>query len=505
MSIPFNNIPGNTLVPFAWFEFNSGGTPALGASELLLIGQMTAAGIAPAGVPYGPIQSQADAIRQFGLGSMLVGMFNVARANAPTQAIWALPIADPAGVAATGSVTFTAPGVAGAASLEVMGRLITWQVNAADTAVNICANAVAAMNAANLPIVATVDGVTAAKMDLAARHIGTLGNFIAVALVTNQANVLAAANAAIVAMAGGTGVPVLTVPLANCGVLPFDWIASPYSDAASLAAVQTFLNDVNGRWSSFEQIYGHHTTCAAGTLATQATLGASRNNQHETIMGAQVFRTPPWEWAAALGAEEVENLATAPSLSQPMQTLVLQNVLPPFDRTKWWQGSDRQALYSSGIAAFTVNASGQVAIDRMVTTYKTNAAGAPDATFLDIETMAQGMFSLRYLRGQVQTQHGRKAFAATNPFQVSTIVTPPDIATTLVHAYKDLVAFGVTQDAATFASLLVVQVNANNPNRCDAYLPLDFVNQLRIFAANVTAFLQFFSAAGESLAALATA
>jgi len=504
--VQFNNVPPNTLVPFTWFEFNSGGTPSNSPSVCLLVGQMTSSGVAAAGVPYGPIQSEADAIKQFGANSMLVGMYDVALANASVgDEIWALPIADPSGAAAAGSVLFTAPGVTGTALLEVMGRLITWQVNASDAATAICANAVAAVNAANLPIVATVDGTTAAKMDLVAKHLGTLGNNIAVSLVTNQPNALAAANATIVALTGGTGVPALTTPLANLGSVAFDWIASPYGDATSLGAFQTLLNDQNGRWSSAEQIYGHHTTVNAGNLSTQTTLGATRNNQHETIMGVQFFRTPPWEWAAALGGAEVANLSATPNLSLPMQTIVLQNVLPPFDRTKWWQTSDRQALYSAGIAAFTVNTSGNVVIDRMVTTYKTDPEGALDQTFMEINAMAQGMFALRYLRTQVQAQHGRKAFAADNPGAVSTIVTPTDIQATLIHAYNDLVNFGVAQNAAAFAANLVVQANATNPKRCDTYLPLFLVDQLIIFAANVTAFLQSQSTTNGSSAPLATA
>ena len=499
----FNSVPGNTLVPFTWFEFNSGGTPYSGASQVLLVGQMTSTGAAAAGVPYGPIQSQADAIKQFGAGSMLVSMYVAAQLNAPTQEIWALPLADPSGAKAAGSLTFTAPGVAGAALLAVMGRLVTWQVNAADTADAIAANAVIAVNALNLPISAAVDGTTASKMDLTAVHVGTLGNYIDVALVTNQPNVLAPADVVIVAMTGGSGAPSLTTPLANCGVLPFDWIGSPYFDPTSLASFQSFLDDQSGRWSSSEELYGHHTTVAVGNLSTQTTLGAGRNNQHETIMGWQKFRTPPWEIAAALAGAEISNLATPPNLSVPMQGIVLQGVLPPYDRTMWWQVSDRQALYSSGIAAFTVSSSGQVVIDRMVTTYKTNAVGAPDATFMDIETMAQGMYSLRYLRSAVQTQLGRKAFAASNPFNVPTVVTPKDVGNVLIHAYNDLVALGVTQDGADFANQLVVQQNATNPNRCDAYLPLEFVNQLRIFAANVTAFLQYYSPSGAPLAQLA--
>jgi phage tail sheath gpL-like len=503
MGVPFNNIPGNTLVPFTWFEFNSGGTPYSGSALCLLVGQLTNAGSATPGVPYGPIASTADAVARFGLGSMLVDMYNAARRNAPTQPIWALPLSDPAGAAATGNVVFTAPGVAGAASLEVLGRLVTWQVNAADTAATICANAVAALNALNLPATAAVDGSNTAKMDLTARHVGTMGNFIAVALVTNQPNVLAAANAIITALSGGTGVPSLSTPLGNCGTVPFDWIASPYADAASLTAIQSFLNDQAGRWSSAEEIYGHYTTVSAGNLSTLATLGSGQNFQHQTIMGAQVFRTPPWEWAAALGGIEATNLATAPQCSVPLYGQVLQGVLPPFNRDLWWQSSDRQALYAAGIAAFIVSPSGAVVIDRLPTTYKTNAAGAQDATFFDTETMAQGMFGLRYLKSEQQTAAVGKVAAASNPFNVSTIMTPADARNVMIHAYNDLVALGITQDAASFAQFLVVQQNPTNPSRYDFYLPLEFVSGLRILANNVTAFLQFYSPSGAPLAALA--
>jgi phage tail sheath gpL-like len=75
MTAPFNTVPANTLVPFFWVEVNSGGTPFAGSSQLLLLGQKTSAGAAAAGVPYGPIASVADAVAQFGQGSMLVMMY----------------------------------------------------------------------------------------------------------------------------------------------------------------------------------------------------------------------------------------------------------------------------------------------------------------------------------------------------------------------------------------------------------------------------------------------
>jgi phage tail sheath gpL-like len=110
--------------------------------RVLLIGQKTAAGLGAAGTVFGPIQNEREADAQFGVGSMLSAMFRIARRkNAPFQPIWVLPLADPAGAAAAGSLTFTAPGVTGAAILWVLGRRVVFQVNAADTAATVAASA----------------------------------------------------------------------------------------------------------------------------------------------------------------------------------------------------------------------------------------------------------------------------------------------------------------------------------------------------------------------------
>jgi phage tail sheath gpL-like len=62
---------------------------------------------------------------------------------------------------------------------------------------------------------------------------------------------------------------------------------------------------------------------------------------------------------------------------------------------------------------------------------------------------------------------------------------------TLCHAARELVDSGVIENADAFAQLVVVERDANNANRLNAYLPVDMVNQLRVFAANITVFLQY--------------
>lgn len=496
MTVLFNDVPGNQLVPFWYAEINSGGTPYVDTPRVLLVGQKTASGTATTGRVTGPIQSSAQADAFFGVGSMLAAMYRIARVNAPFQPLWALPLADPAGAAAAGSWTFTAPGVTGAAILWLLGRRVPFQINASDTAAQAATKLAAAINGASLPITAAVDGTTPAKVNFTARHVGALGNSLEVTYATDEANVLNSTNSTIVALTGGSGVPDLVTPLSSLGDQEYDFIGAPYSDATSLNSMRDFLNDTAGRWSPSQQLYGGYFSTQFGTLGGLVTFGNSRNDQHVVVVGSQRTPTPEWEWAAAEAAIASLHLSNAPEVSRPLQTLVLAGVLPPRDHSVWWQVADRQALYADGIAACKVRSDGLVAIDRFVTTYQTASSGAADATFRDVETMYQLMYLVRYLRTAVSNVHARQALADENPFNLPQIATPKSIRNTLIHAYNDLVALGVTENPDIFAQYVVVERDGTDANRVNAYLPVDVVNQLRVFAANVTTFLQYRTPSG---------
>lgn len=495
--VDFNNIPSNLLVPFFYAEINSGGSPYEGQARLLLVGQKLAAGTAPAGVPFGPVQSESEVDALCGVGSMIGQMYRIARRNAPFQPIWILPLADPAGAAAAGSITIsTAPGATGAGLVWILGRRIAFQINAADANTVIATNLAAAINAAQLPVVAAVDGTTAYKVNVTCRHVGAIGNGLEVAIVNDEPNLFTATNTAVVAMTGGSGVPDLSTALANLGDDEFDWIAGPYADATSLNATRDFLDGTSGRWSPIQQLYGHYQTANFGTLSANVTLGNSRNDPHASILASQASPTPTWEWAAALGALEAAHLADAPELSRPLQTLPLVGVLPPRDRSTWWRIADRQALYVDGMSAYKVAVDGTVLVDRITTTYQVTAQGVADATFRDVETMAQLMFLTRYMRTGVSNRHGRQALADENPFNLPNVATPRAIRNTVVHLYNELVALGVVENSDTFAQFVVVERDPNNATRVNVYAPVDVVNQLRVIAVNETAFLQYQSPDG---------
>src|SRR5579885_204981 len=463
-------MPTQTRVPFFYAEVNAGLSYFAGNSKHLIIGQKLSAGSAAANVPVIVQTSNIEAL--FGVGSMLVDQIYTAKVNNPVGEIWALPLADPAGASATGQIALSGTPTPGTLVVYIAGQKIAIAVTAADGTVT--------------PPATTVV--------VTARHAGLQHNRVAIDkdLVGDEGP--NAALIAITGMAGGTGTPSLTAGLAACGSTEFDMISLPYADTTSLNSLRDFLADTGGRWDPTVDLYGGAFTVNFGNLSAQSTLGAGRNDPHMSIMGVQSSPTPPWVWAAAIGAQVQlhknlgADLAQAGEISRPMQTLILLGVKPPKLVSQYWAQSDRNTLYYDGISAFYVTRDGQVAIDRLITTYQTNAWGVIDSTWLDIETLYQTAYALRYFKLIITQSYPRSALVPDNPGALQGFVTPSDIKATLAHAYSALVKAGVMKNAQLFADSLVVE-QAADPNRVNAYLPLDVVNQLRIFAANATTFL----------------
>ena len=209
-AISFNQIPGNWKQPLFWCEID----PSMAGVYIqqlpaLLTGQMftssfstTVNGVtytSPAGTatPNVPIAvgSPAMANELFGTGSVLAQMFAAFfRVNA-AQEVWGLPISDPSGAQATGTITVAGPAtLAGTINLYIAGQQVlspqavagtaTFSgqlgiaVSAGDTANTIASNIANAINYTfTLPVTASVLG---AVVTLTAKHKGLLGNDIVV-------------------------------------------------------------------------------------------------------------------------------------------------------------------------------------------------------------------------------------------------------------------------------------------------------------------------------------
>lgn len=485
MTIPFKQIPGNLRVPLFSVETdNSQANSAQNVQRGLIIGQITAAGNAVVNVP---VQSQglSDAALVGGPGSMLHLETLMYRQNDPFGEVWYLPLADdPAATAATGTIAITsAPTANGTLNLYIGGVKIAQPVLPTQTAAQIATALAATINATpNLPVSALA---AAGTVTLAAINKGSGGNDIDVRL-----NYLGSRGAeatptgmtcTITPMANGATAPSLTAALLNIAGLEFDFIVCPYTDAISLAAMQTVMNDVTGRWSWSTQIYGHVFAAQRGTLGALTTFGVTRNDQHASVMGFYDSPTPSWLWASALAGASATSLRADPAT--PLQTVVLQGVLAPPLQSRF-QLTDRNTLLFDGISTFTVADDGTVAIENLITTYQKNAFGSPDNSYLEVETLFNLAYVLRAMKNVITSKYARVKLAAngTRFGPGANVVTPNTIRADLIAQYRTLEADGFAQNGDAFKDALIVQQNAQNPNRVDVLWPGTLMNQLRIFA-----------------------
>lgn len=484
MTISFNKIPVGILVPGVYVEIdNSKASSGLSLfpTKILVVGQMLATGTGTALTPT--LVTSGDQARQlFGKGSMLAQMLAaLIKANDYSET-WAIGLEDKAaGVAATGTLTFSgAVSAAGTLSLMIGGRRVEVAVASADTPATIATAVVSAITAAtDLPVTAAAE---AAVVTLTARHKGEAGNGIDVRHSYYTGETLPAGLAvAVTAMTGGTGNPDIQAALDVFGDEWFTDIVLPFTDAANLMAVETKLAD---NFGPLKMADGHAWAAASGTVATLSTLGSARNSPHLSIIGAKGSPSLPWEWAAVLAGVGAYYLTIDPA--RPLQTLTLPGLLPPAIADRFTL-QERNILLGKGIASFRVDAGGTIVIERVVTTYKTNAFGAADPSYLDVETLKTLAYLRFDLRNLVALKFPRHKLAddGTAFSRGQAVVTPNTIRAELIARFRQWEDAGLAENIDQFKADLIVERDANDPNRINALVPPDLVNQLRVFAGQI--------------------
>lgn len=494
MAVSFSNIPQNVRVPLFYAEVDNSQAGYFSQPlRTLLIGQMLAAGSAVADVPV--LVSRTDEAKTlFGIGSMLERMHEVTRLNDSMGEVWCIPVADPsAGANATGTITMAGPAsAAGTISLYIGAQRVQIPVAATDTATAIAVSMAAVINGdITLPVTATAasDVVT-----VTARHKGLLGNDIPVQVNYRGhagGEILpAGVTVTIAPMSGGSGTPDLTAALASMGDEEYDFIIHPFSDSGSLDAFRVVMNDTTGRWAYDRQIYGHVYTAMRGSVGSLNSFGVGRNDQHMTIAG---FDTAApnllWEFAASYGARNAVFIAADPA--RPTQTGEQIGVLASPSHAQFIK-TERQTLLNSGIATSFVSG-GVVRIERAITTYQKNLWGQSDPSYLDSETMHTLAYVIRRLRYSVTQKYPRHKLAddGTRYGAGQAIVTPKVIRGEILAAYAEMEQMGIVENFKAFEAALIVERDAQNPNRVNVLFPPDLVNQLRIFAVLAQFRLQY--------------
>lgn len=482
MSISFNTIPVNVRTPGQYIEFDATravqGLPAV-AHKILVMGQRLAAGSVPAGVPV-RVLSAAQAEDNFGRGSQLAAML-AALKNANTYTdCYAVALDDNgAGVVATGTLTLGgSPTEAGTLNLYVAGQLVQAAVASAATTASLATALAAAVNAdTSLPVTA---GAAGSVVTFTARHKGEGGNSIDLRLNYHDGErTPKGLTTAFLAMSGGTANPDLQAALTAIGDEQYHTIVCPWIDSTNLGKLETALAS---RWGPLVQKEGQAFAAVSGTFATMTTLGAARNSPFLSIMGAGKSPTAPWVWAAVAAAVD----AYEPDPARPRQTLALPGVLPAATQDRPTQ-SERNLMLYDGISTTVVDGGGTVLIERLITTYQSNALGVADTAYLDIETMRTLAYLRLSVRARVALKFPRYKLAADGtrfgPGQA--VVTPNLIRAELVALFAQWEEAGLAEGIDQFKRDLIVERNTSDPNRVDAIIPPDVINQFRVFAAQI--------------------
>ena len=479
-TIGFQHYPASNRVPGVYEEIDAtranSGTQNL---NTLIIGQQLSTGSFTAGQPV-ICMGVTDTNNKAGTGSLLGKMVDRYRKLDNFGTVYLLPLADDgAGVAATGTIAFTGAATAAGTLPVYIGEEIVNVGITAGMATSAIATAVQAALAASpyLPVTASVSTST---VTLTAKNKGLAGNDIQLNIAYGGAPagqaVPAGVTFTITAMASGATNPSLTTPLLNLSDQPFDFIVLPYSDATSLNSMQSFLDQNTGRWSWNRMIWGQCFGAFRGTLGAATTLLLARNDPNMCIMPFNNSITPSWLWATDIAAQAAVSIRADPAV--PIQYVPINAVAPPIGSR--FVFSDRQTLLSSGGSTFLCNADGSVSIERLVTTYQTNPAGAPDTSWLDVETGASLTFVNRDLRNFLLTTFPRKVLVSDNtPAPTnSNRVNSRTVRAAIISRYYFLQdTVGIVQNADQFAQQVQV-VNAGN-GVVQVLAPVQICQQLR--------------------------
>ena len=479
--VSFNAVPTDLLVPFVAIEIDGSQAsqgPGLQPYTGLVLGQRLAAGTVPQLEPT-LITSAEQAGDAFGRGSQLHGMALRLFQNARLTAFWFVGLDDPAGASAQGSLAFTGAATAGGTVyLYVAGRRLQVGVLETETAATIAAAVADEINADDsLPVTALA---VAGTVSVTSRHAGVIGNDIDLRVNYYQGERLpegvGLTVTAVGAATAGTGAPDVAQVWPILGDTHYNVWAVGDSSAANLTALHT---ELASRWGPLDQREGVACLGARGDFASLITLGDGQNSRHLSIMGAHDSPTPPWEWAAAVAGVVAEHGKVDPA--RPFQTLPLVGVLPP-ESTERFDLQERDLLLRDGIATYTVDASGVVRVNRLVTTEQETPSGAPTTAFRDVNTL----LTLSYLRWSARTtilgRYARHKLAndGTTFGAGQKVVTPNLMRAELLNLFRAWEELGLVEGFEQFQEMLVVQRSSTDPNRLDVLMPPDLVNQFRV-------------------------
>ena len=474
-------IPNDLRVPFMYVEFDPSNVfqgPSLLKYSCILIGQKLTTGATRPALKLDKISSYDQANNYYGQGSQLARMVKAWRTNNQISDLYCISLSDDgAGVTATGSFVIGGTASAnGSIPVYVGGDRIVIAVNDGETA-SVIGDRLAAAFPSDSPVTAVNISGTVATI---AKNKGEPGNDIYLDAFYNAGEELPAGlTFSINQMSGGQNNPAIQDAIDVIGDIWYQVIAAPYYDATNLTAIET---ELSSRYGALRMIDGMYFTSRRGSIGSLESFGNGRNNPHVCCIHSTGMLTSSFELAAGVAAQAALEGQADPA--RPLQTLAVLGMVPPREENRFTLQENNGLLYD-GISTFYVDGGGVVRIQRLITMYQTNALGAPDVAYLDVNTMLTLMY-LRYdFRTQILTRYPR-AKLANDGVQVGPgqqVMTPKLGKAEAINIFRGWELLGLVENVDQFKRDLICVRSTTDVNRLNWILPPDLMNQFRVGAA----------------------
>jgi phage tail sheath gpL-like len=380
MAIPFTQIPSILLVPGQYQEVDSSLAGSTGEiKKALIIAYKSAAGTAPAGVPV-QVLSDLKAAALFGYGSPAALWAKAFLELNKIEECWVLPVSAPE-AATPWRKAFTATCTAaqqGAAAITVNGAEIDAAAIAAGaTAAEVAAAIVARINSEVwLPVEAeTGEGGAFTVKSVVA---GKGGNYNSVTIDSEAAGVTITEGATTQG-AQEAAIKPLFKALGNVRYNYFIY------DFDSLENIASLGEELTSRYGAMRQIGGRAFVALSGEVGSASEQGSALaqagavNSPHIVLVPRLKNPQLPGEWAARWCAIACRILADDPAANTYDLTVTGLSSKQEVD------ADTRQILLTAGIATYRLDATGNVLVERLVTSYTENSDGGRDTSYLDIQ------------------------------------------------------------------------------------------------------------------------
>lgn len=498
-TITFNNVPlemRTVRTPGVYSEVDN--SRALGDNvenphKVLIIGQKTASGTSDLDT-LKKITTENIADGYFGARSILGRMCKKFKQANPYTECYAIALSEATAAVASGAISFSVALSHHAGIVSVDNETVNLMINGTQLPVTLTAlwsvtdvnsAVVAKINASPyLPLTASTNAASAILLTAACA--GSLGNEI-----KTQFNFYEGQNyptcfgdsALVTAMADGANNPDIADAWAVIDNEQFHHIISAYSDEDNFDALHTELET---RFGPLIDQQGHGYIALNATNAALITYGDDKNSAFISVLGYDDGPQTAEEWAAVLGAECSLYLNLDPA--RPLQTLELPGIIAP-KTADLFSRDERDLLLRDGISTWIQGTSGAVVIERIITTYQVNDLDLPDASYLNIQTLAT-LSEIRYqYKLRMYTRFISERFKlADDTFPVQPgqyIATPKTIKQEIIALFSELRDAGLVENIDDFADNMIVERDTTDKDRVNVLLPPDLVNQFRILATVV--------------------